>query len=216
MHHNFLHSSPTSIDPRYKNTNSHMERFVPFPRTVPFLAVLFVFPVYGQINAACTASVLATFAPCMSFLTSSAANGSSPTAGCCGSLKNLTGDGMDCLCLVVTGSVPFLVPINRTLAISLPRACNMPGVPVQCKATGAPIPAPASVVPEPTPSALPPASDTTPLLTPPSSTGDSGPPASTTGSRPVLTPPSASVPSYSLSSSLLLFALGFVLFKYYY
>lgn len=136
MHHNFLHSSPTSIDPRYKNTHSHMERFVPFPRTVPFLAVaVFVFPVYGQINTACTASVLATFAPCMSFLTSSAANGSSPTAGCCGSLKNLTSDGIDCLCLVVTGSVPFGVPINRTLAISLPRACNVPGVPVQCEGT---------------------------------------------------------------------------------
>jgi hypothetical protein len=39
------------------------------------------------------------------------------------------------LCLVVTGSVPFGVPINRTLAISLPRACNVPGVPVQCEGT---------------------------------------------------------------------------------
>ncbi|CAK7327084.1 unnamed protein product [Dovyalis caffra] len=208
-----------------------MERFVSFLHLAVALAV-FVLPVYGQINTACTASVLGTFTPCMNFLTNSTANGASPTADCCGSLKNLTSNGMDCLCLIVTGSVPFRIPINRTLAISLPRACNMPGVPVQCKATGAPVPSPgpvslgptpspgvspsaspkASVVPEPTPSTLPPASDTTPLLNPPSSTGDSGAPPSSTGSRPVLTP-SASVPSHGLSPSLLLFALGFVLFK---
>ncbi|XP_034930977.1 non-specific lipid transfer protein GPI-anchored 20 [Populus alba] len=216
-----------------------MERFVPVSRLIPFLAVALAvisLPVYGQINTACTSSVLATFTPCMNFLTNSTgANSTSPTADCCGALKNLTSNGMNCFCLIVTGSVPFSIPINRTLAISLPRACNMPGVPVQCKATVSPIPAPgpvtlgptlspgaspsaspeAPVVPEPTPSTLPPVSDTTPLLTPPSSTGDTGAPTSTTGSRPVLTPPSASAPPHSLSPSLLLFAVGFVLFKYY-
>ncbi|KAG5236576.1 leucine-rich repeat extensin protein [Salix suchowensis] len=213
-----------------------MEHFGAFSRMTPFLAValaVMILPVHGQINTACTTSVLATFTPCMNFLTNStSANGTAPTADCCGSLKNLTSNGRDCFCLIVTGNIPFSIPINRTLAISLPRACNMPGVPVQCQATGAPLPAPgpvtlgptlspgvspsaspkASVVPEPTPSTLPPVSDTTPLLTPPSSTVDTTAPTSTPGSRPVLTPASASVPSHSLSPSLLLFALGFVLF----
>ncbi|KAJ6312953.1 hypothetical protein OIU77_014472 [Salix suchowensis] len=230
-----------------------MERFGAFSRMTPFLAValaVMILPVHGQINTACTTSVLATFTPCMNFLTNStSANGTAPTADCCGSLKNLTSNGRDCFCLIVTGNIPFSIPINRTLAISLPRACNMPGVPsslsfdiqvvnilkqnfIALAATGAPLPAPgpvtlgptlspgvspsaspkASVVPEPTPSTLPPVSDTTPLLTPPSSTVDTTAPTSTPGSRPVLTPASASVPSHSLSPSLLLFALGFVLF----
>ncbi|KAE8686150.1 Bifunctional inhibitor/lipid-transfer protein/seed storage 2S albumin superfamily protein, putative isoform 1 [Hibiscus syriacus] len=69
---------------------------------------------------------------------------SSPTQGCCGSLKLLMGSSMDCACLIFTASVPIQLPINRTLALSLPRACNMGGVPVQCKASGTPLPAPAS------------------------------------------------------------------------
>ncbi|KAE8665434.1 putative mitochondrial ribosomal protein L24 [Hibiscus syriacus] len=49
---------------------------------------------------------------------------------------------MDCACLIFTASVPIQLPINRTLAISLPQACNMDSVPVQCKAYGTPLPAP--------------------------------------------------------------------------
>ncbi|KAH7573794.1 hypothetical protein ACOSQ2_007975 [Xanthoceras sorbifolium] len=211
-----------------------------FQRVVPVLAIALVaalvLPVYGQINSPCTASTLSTFTPCMNFLTNSSGNGTAaPTADCCNSLKNLTSTSRDCLCLLVTGSVPFQIPINRTLALSLPRACNMPGVPLQCKASGAPIPAPgpvslgptlspgaspstspqAPVVPEP-PSATAPESDTTPLLTPPSTDVDSGSgvPTTTPGSRPVLTPPSAATPTSPLSPSLLLFSLGFVLLKY--
>lgn len=91
-------------------------------------------PSYAQISTPCNASTLSTlFTPCMSFLTNSSANGTSPTTECCSALKSLTSGGMDCLCLIVTASVPFKIPINRTLAISLPRACKMPGVPVQCK-----------------------------------------------------------------------------------
>lgn len=95
--------------------------------------VALVVPVYGQITTPCNPSVLSSFTPCMNFLTNSTSNGGSPTTDCCGALKNLTSNGLDCLCLIVTGSVPFQLPINRTLAISLPRACNMAGVPVQCK-----------------------------------------------------------------------------------
>jgi len=98
------------------------------------MTLLMVAPSYGQINTPCNASVVATFfTPCMGFLTNSSGNGTSPTTACCGALKSLTSGGMECLCLIVTGSVPFRIPLNRTLAISLPRACNMPGVPLQCK-----------------------------------------------------------------------------------
>ncbi|GLT60340.1 hypothetical protein SLA2020_331100 [Shorea laevis] len=202
--------------------------------SIPFLILgvaltISTFPVHGQLNTPCTASMLTSFTPCMNFLTNSSANGASPTSDCCNSVKSLTSSGMDCLCLIVTGSVPFQIPINQTLAVSLPRSCNLPGVPVQCKASVAPIPAPgpislaptlspvaspgASVVPEPTPSAEAPPSDTTPVLTPPSTEGSAAPTA-TTGSRPVLTP-SAAVPSYNLSPSLLLVAMGFVVLKYH-
>ncbi|GKV42432.1 hypothetical protein SLEP1_g49839 [Rubroshorea leprosula] len=208
---------------------------LPISRIFLILAVVLtvsIFQVSGQLNFPCTPSMLTSVTPCMNFLTNSSSNGTTPTADCCNSLKSLTSGGMGCLCLIVTGTVPFQVPINRTLAISLPRSCNMPNVPVQCKANIAPVPAPdpislspvgspaAPVVPEPTPSAEPtppaeaPVSDTTPVLTPPSTEG-SAVPTATTGSRPTLTP-SAAVSSYSLSPSLLLAAVGFVVLKYYY
>ncbi|XP_047983750.1 non-specific lipid transfer protein GPI-anchored 20 [Salvia hispanica] len=97
----------------------------------------------AQISTPCTPSMITTFTPCMNFVTNSSLSGSSPPSECCNSLKSLMSSGKDCLCLIVTGSVPFNIPLNRTLAVSLPRACNMPGVPLQCKAEGAPVPAPA-------------------------------------------------------------------------
>ncbi|KAF3457109.1 hypothetical protein FNV43_RR01766 [Rhamnella rubrinervis] len=224
---------------------------MPLPRLITVLAaatVLLAVPVFGQISTPCSASVLTTsFTPCMNYLTNSSGNGGSPTAECCNSLKSLSSSGMDCLCLIVTGSVPFQIPINRSVAISLPRACKMSGVPVQCKASGSPLPAPgpgslgpspssgasplspgaspsasptASSVPEgPKSPALAPESDTTPLLTPPSPTagtgsgsGGSEAPTATPGLRPVLTP-SAAMPSYPVSPSVLLFAFGFLAVK---
>ncbi|KAH7522290.1 non-specific lipid transfer protein GPI-anchored 20 [Ziziphus jujuba] len=216
-----------------------MEISTPLPRLITVLVaatILLAVPVYGQISTPCNASMLSSFTPCMNFLTNSSSNGTSPSADCCNSLKSATGSGMDCLCLLFTGNVPFQLPINRSLAISLPRACNMPGVPVQCKASGAPIPAPGPASLEPTPSpgdspsgssvpeepnspSLAPTSDTTPTLTPPSGTGSQTPtgtgaeaPSGTPGIRPVLNPSSA-LPSYSVSSFVLVFALGILAMK---
>ncbi|KAK6913957.1 Bifunctional inhibitor/plant lipid transfer protein/seed storage helical domain [Dillenia turbinata] len=104
--------------------------------------VVVILPVHGQVSSPCTASMISSFNPCMNYITNSSSNGTSPTADCCNALKTLTSGGMDCLCLIVTGSVPFQIPINRSLAISLPRACNMAGVLVQCQASGAPAAAP--------------------------------------------------------------------------
>lgn len=115
-----------------------MERFVPLCRLNVVLALAMAMvmgaPAYAQITTPCNASVINnSLGPCMGFLTNSSGNGTSPTAECCSSIKSLTSGGMDCLCLIVTATIPFRIPINRTLAISLPRACKLPGVPLQCK-----------------------------------------------------------------------------------
>lgn len=111
---------------------------------VPTLAlammVIMIMPVHGQTSTPCSPSMISSFTPCMNFVTNSSGNGTAPTADCCNALRSLTSGGMGCLCLIVTGSVPFQIPINRTLAISLPRACNMPGVPVQCRGSESSIP----------------------------------------------------------------------------
>ncbi|RVX22366.1 hypothetical protein CK203_001209 [Vitis vinifera] len=205
--------------------------------TLAIALMVVIMPVQGQISTSCSASMISSFTPCINFVTNGSGNGTSPTADCCNALRSLTSTSMDCLCLIVTGSVPFQMPINRTLAISLPRACNMASVPVQCKATGAPVPAPgpaalgptlspqatpsptgpspkASSVPGSTSPALAPGSDTTPSLTPDSPTVDSDAPTTTTGSRPVLTPSAGNRPQ-SLSPSLVLFVLGIIFIKYY-
>ncbi|KAF5943078.1 hypothetical protein HYC85_020720 [Camellia sinensis] len=130
-----------------------MAIFVTFLRLLPTLAIaltVLIVPVHCQIQSTCTASMLSSVSPCMNFITNSTANGTSPTTDCCNSLRSLTSNGMACLCLIAIGSVPFQIPINRTVAISLPRACKMPRVPVQCKASVAPIPAPGPIALSPT------------------------------------------------------------------
>ncbi|KAJ8558032.1 hypothetical protein K7X08_004798 [Anisodus acutangulus] len=115
--------------------------------------VLMVFStqiVSGQVSTACSAAMLRSFSPCINFISNGGSNNSSPTSDCCRSLKYVMSNGTDCLCLIVTGNVPFRVPINRTLVISLPKACNMAGVPVQCKASPSPIPAPGPATLRPT------------------------------------------------------------------
>ncbi|XP_021747529.1 non-specific lipid transfer protein GPI-anchored 2-like [Chenopodium quinoa] len=196
---------------------------------------------YAQVpTSPCTSSMLSSFTPCVNYLTNSSGTGSSPTTDCCNSLRNLMSNGTDCICQIVTGGVPFRLPINRTTAISLPRACNQPGVPLQCKASpGAPVPAPgpvafgpsaspaSSISPSPvgtvptsdTP-ALAPVSDANPTLTPPSTVeGGSLPPTSTstgTGSGSSLNPSdSAAMPSLSISPAVLLSAVAVMMMKYF-
>lgn len=96
--------------------------------------IVLTLPGYAQIpTSPCTTSMISSFTPCVNYLTNSSGSGSSPTADCCNALRSLMSNGTDCLCQIVTGGVPFRLPINRTMAISLPRACNQPGVPVQCQ-----------------------------------------------------------------------------------
>ncbi|CAN1349117.1 Non-specific lipid transfer protein GPI-anchored 21 [Linum perenne] len=171
-------------------------------------------PTSPSTTTACSATAIAGLSPCMSFLTNN--NGSTPTSDCCTSLKNLTSTSTDCLCLAINGSpLPFQIPnINRTLAISLPRACNMPGVPLQCKATGAPAPAPAPVAPGVSQSADSPQGSAVPVPETPSEGSTPAalnPPSTSTNTSPSA---SAAATSYPSSPSLFLFLLGFILFYF--
>uniref|UniRef100_A0A0E0LHQ3 Bifunctional inhibitor/plant lipid transfer protein/seed storage helical domain-containing protein n=1 Tax=Oryza punctata TaxID=4537 RepID=A0A0E0LHQ3_ORYPU len=129
-------------------------------------------PASGQaVAASCTASLITSFTPCFNFITSSS-NGTgagTPTAECCQSVAAMINTSASCACLVLTGNVPLGIPINRTLAVTLPKACNSMSVPLQCKDTSAQIPAagvPVAVSPAMPP--LPPS--------PPESTAEAGSP----------------------------------------
>ncbi|KAF0915554.1 hypothetical protein E2562_036740 [Oryza meyeriana var. granulata] len=119
------------------------------------VAVL-VAPASGQVATSCTASLITTFTPCLNFVTGSTNGGGSPTQQCCGSLAEMVRSGADCVCLILTGNVPFSLPINRTLAISFSRLCNSMSVPLQCRDTASQIPPPGPVVFAPALPPLPP------------------------------------------------------------
>ncbi|KAG8370231.1 hypothetical protein BUALT_Bualt14G0095500 [Buddleja alternifolia] len=189
---------------------------------------VFLSPASAQITTPCTPSMITMFTPCLNFVTNSSTNGTSPSAACCSSLQSLMSSGRDCFCQIATGSIPFQIPINRTLAVSLPRACNMPGVPLQCRAAGAPVPAPApgptafspseaptsvaGLAPPVSPGLAPQADEAqTPPATP---TANGGAPTSTTGNRAGVTP-SAAQPSYTISPLHLIAVLGAIAFKFY-
>ncbi|XP_056857702.1 non-specific lipid transfer protein GPI-anchored 21-like [Raphanus sativus] len=197
------------MDPRFCLISALI--FLPLLSNSPIL-------ILAQINTPCSPTMLSSVTGCMNFLTG---GGSSPTTDCCEALKSLTGTGLDCLCLIVTASVPINLPINRTLAISLPRACGMPGVPVKCKASAAPLPAPGPVSLGPT---TPPTETETPQGSP-----SLGPTTSPTSSKtpddqnipvsgkgedvPTASTPSASSPSSSHPLKLPLLLLTFFAFE---
>ncbi|XP_030529484.1 non-specific lipid transfer protein GPI-anchored 16-like [Rhodamnia argentea] len=106
-------------------------------------------PVGAQISTPCSASMISSFTPCFNFITGSSAKGGSPSSDCCNSFKSLLQSSLDCTCLVVTANIPIPLPINRSLVLSLPQACNG-GLPLQCKASGSPLPAPGPVMFGPT------------------------------------------------------------------
>ncbi|XP_071940084.1 uncharacterized protein [Coffea arabica] len=215
-----------------------MERLKTSPHLNAAIAIAFLLlfiPVHGQTNTSCTGLMLRSFAPCTNFITGG--SGGSPTADCCQSLKSLMSSGRDCLCLMFTGGVPLHVPINQTLAASLPRACNSDGVPIECKGLpGAPIPAPGptedqplspSWLPEPnTPTLTPPGAGGDGTITPPGDTPGAGgdgtltPPGSTPegGGYPAMTPPgvrpdlSTAQPSQRVPHLLLLALVGAIAF----
>ncbi|KAL3648819.1 hypothetical protein CASFOL_005222 [Castilleja foliolosa] len=124
-----------------------------FHATIAIILISSIFNTKAQINTPCSSAIISTFTPCLNFITGSSGTGSSPTRDCCGSLKSLMTDNMDCVCLIVTGNVPVSIPFINA-AISLPRVCKN-SVPLQCKATGVPLPPPGPVLFGPTPAPSP-------------------------------------------------------------
>lgn len=115
-----------------------MEKLKSFPclaLVFSLVSTVMMVQVDSQSITICSRAMTRSFSPCLNYLTSSSSSASSPTEACCTSLKNLMSNGQDCLCLIVTGGVLFQIPFNRALALSLPRACKMAGVPVECKGT---------------------------------------------------------------------------------
>ncbi|PAN44583.1 hypothetical protein PAHAL_9G055600 [Panicum hallii] len=123
-----------------------MRRYRMVAAAVVAAVLLAAVPASGQVATSCTASLITTFTPCLNFVTGSTNGGGSPTQQCCGSLAEMVRTGADCACLILTGNVPFSLPINRTLAISLPRLCSSTSVPLQCRDTATQIPAPVAIV----------------------------------------------------------------------
>ncbi|ONH93551.1 hypothetical protein PRUPE_8G237800 [Prunus persica] len=199
--------------------------------TIPItLLIISLTSINGQISTPCTASMISNFTPCINYITGSSSNGTSPpTQSCCSSVKSLLGTGTDCACLLITASVPVQLPINRTLALSLPRACNMGGIPLQCKASASPLAAPGPALLGPTASSPlspraskavaespTPQSGTADDLQPTSPPVESEAPTQSTPGSGRLTPsPSASTLSYVSPPSLLLIILGLVVYKSY-
>ncbi|ONK74333.1 uncharacterized protein A4U43_C03F5160 [Asparagus officinalis] len=171
----------------------------------------------AQVTSACTSSLISSFTPCLNFLTGSTNGGGSPTAGCCQALGSLISSSTDCACLMLTGSVPLTLPINRTLAINLPRICGSTSVPLQCKATATPVPGPGPIAYAPGLPPLPPTSggglDSVPPAAPPAETelptspSADGPAGVNQGQRPFVLPNSAVKLSPALFLVLVLGAL---------
>ncbi|KAM0951880.1 putative bifunctional inhibitor/plant lipid transfer protein/seed storage helical [Dioscorea sansibarensis] len=149
------------------------------------MIVLFITssPASSQISTPCTNTLLSSFTPCLNYLTGSTNGGGSPTSDCCDSLGSLISSSTECACLIITGNVP--IPINRSLAISLPKICNSKSVPLQCKTTSTPLPAPGPV---PFAPSLPPLPPTTSNV-PGSDSSSQALPPFPTSSTPTLTPP---------------------------
>ncbi|XP_072957434.1 non-specific lipid transfer protein GPI-anchored 20 [Typha angustifolia] len=176
-------------------------------------------PISGQVSTSCTTALLTSFTPCFNYLTGSTNGGGSPTASCCKSLASLIATSTDCACLILTGNVPFGLPINRTLAISLPRMCKSttPSVPLQCRGTATPLPGPGPLAYGPSLPPLPPMppmpstslSPSSPsTLSPSSSTLEPETPSVNQGQRPLVLPSSASkhFSFYSVSATAALLA----------
>ncbi|KAJ8506606.1 hypothetical protein OPV22_007492 [Ensete ventricosum] len=166
-------------------------------------AVLAVRVVSGQITTACTAALITSFTPCLNYITGSTnGGGGSPTEDCCKAVGAVVGSSKDCACLILTGNVPFSLPINRTLSISLPKMCDSMSVPLECTGTSTTLPTPGSPVANapslpplppflPAPPPPPPQVIRAPPADSPASTGTPADQGLNEGQRPLLLPSSA-------------------------
>ena len=84
----------------------------------------------AMAQSGCT-SALMGMSSCLNFITG---NTSTPSSSCCSQLGNMVQSQPQCLCQVLNGNgINLGISINRTLALTLPGACNVQTPPVsQC------------------------------------------------------------------------------------
>lgn len=82
----------------------------------------------SMAQSGCT-SVLIGMAPCLNYVTGSS---KTPSSSCCSSLASVVKSQPKCLCTALDGSTLSSLgfKIDKTLALGLPRACNVKTPPV--------------------------------------------------------------------------------------
>ncbi|KAI4331508.1 hypothetical protein MLD38_029693 [Melastoma candidum] len=78
--------------------------------------------------ASCQPQLL-SLVPCAPFVQ---ATTPSPPQSCCDVLNQIYGQQPRCLCLLLNATNVVSIPINNTLALQLPRLCNIPADPSSC------------------------------------------------------------------------------------
>ncbi|GLT74336.1 hypothetical protein SLA2020_461410 [Shorea laevis] len=104
------------------------------------VTVVFVAAFWGGAvaqSSSCT-SALTTLAPCLNYITG---NSTTPSSSCCTGLASVVKSEPLCLCQILNnGGSSLGITINQTLALELPKACNVQTPSIsQCNApTGSP------------------------------------------------------------------------------
>ncbi|KAF7146494.1 hypothetical protein RHSIM_Rhsim04G0200200 [Rhododendron simsii] len=105
-----------------------------------FIALVTMLWTGGRAQSGCT-NVLLSLAPCLNYVTGAS---SSPSPSCCSQLANVVQSQPQCLCTALSGGGSSLgISINQTLALELPKACNVQTPPVsECNAANGPATSP--------------------------------------------------------------------------
>uniref|UniRef100_A0A2P2P8V3 Non-specific lipid-transfer protein-like protein At2g13820 isoform X2 n=1 Tax=Rhizophora mucronata TaxID=61149 RepID=A0A2P2P8V3_RHIMU len=107
-----------------------------------FLALALMTIHEAMAQSSCSTALIG-LTPCLGYVSG---NSSAPSSSCCSQLASVVQSQPRCLCILVNGGGSSLgVNINQTLALSLPKACNVQTPPVsRCNAANAPATSPAS------------------------------------------------------------------------
>lgn len=83
----------------------------------------------GSMGQSGCNSVLIGMASCLNYVTGSS---KTPSSSCCSSLAGVVKSQPECLCAALDGSTMAAlgISINKTIALSLPNACNVQTPPV--------------------------------------------------------------------------------------
>ncbi|XP_059302687.1 non-specific lipid transfer protein GPI-anchored 5-like [Lycium ferocissimum] len=157
----------------------------------------------GALAQSSCMTTLVSLSPCLNYVTG---NSSTPSSSCCTSLSGVVQSNPQCLCTLVNGGGSNLgITINQTLALGLPKACNLQTPPVsRCNAANGPT-ASAAVPPSSPAGSTTPSDSTNEIPATPSGSG-------TTGSKTVPSTPGSSSSAAGSNSRISINFVGFLLF----